>query len=211
VFKDFLVHLGATVGPWMYVPLGFFVFGEAAFFLGIFLPGEISLLVGGYLAAHGVLSLPLMLVVGVICAIAGDSAGYEVGRTIGPRLRGSRMGRRIKHSHWESAEAFLARHGGKAVLLGRSTFFLRALVPGLAGMAKMPYRTFVSWNATGGVLWGGGCVLLGFFFSKSIDLVASRVSIAGSVLTGVVVAVFVGRALWKRYRRKREEAPFGQR
>jgi membrane-associated protein len=211
VFKDFLVHLGNTVGPWMYVPLGFFVFGEAAFFLGMFLPGEISLLVGGYLAAHGVLNLPAMIAVGVICAVAGDSAGYEVGRTIGPRLRASRLGRRIRTTHWESAEAFLTRHGGKAVLLGRWTFFLRALVPGLAGMGRMPYRTFVSWNAAGGLLWGGGCVLLGFFFAKSIDLVASRVSITGSVLTALVVAAFAVRALWKRRKRKQGEASFGRR
>jgi membrane-associated protein len=85
-----------------------------------------------------------MIAVAVLAAVLGDSVGYEVGRTLGPRLRASRLGAHIGPQRWATAENFLERHGGKAVLLGRFTAVLRALTPGVAGMTRMPYlRTFL--------------------------------------------------------------------
>lgn len=196
--------LARSTGWWLYVVLGGFAFGEAAIFLGVVLPGETALLLGGYLAAQGKLSLPVMLVVAVGCAIAGDSVGYEVGRLLGPRLRTSRVGRRIGERRWDRAEAFLHRHGGKAVFLGRAIALLRALVPTLAGAARMPYLTFLPWNAAGGTLWGGGCVLLGYGFARSLSTVERYLQVSGGVVVAVILVIAV---VIHFVRRRRERQP----
>jgi membrane protein DedA with SNARE-associated domain len=133
-----------------------------------------------------------MIAVAIVAAVLGDSVGYEIGRTLGPRLRGSRLGRRIGPGRWEAAEAFLGRHGGKAVLLGRFTAVLRALTPGIAGMTHMPYlRTFLPWNVAGGVLWGAGCVLLGYGFSASLTTIGRYLTWGPLLLIGLAAAGYV--------------------
>ena len=201
---DFLRAIGESVGAWLYVIAGGLAFAEAAIMVGVVLPGETALLVAGFAAHEGVISLVPMIIVAIVCAIAGDSVGYEVGRTIGPRLQGSRLGRFVGPRRWKAGEEFLHRHGGKAVLLGRGTALLRALVPGLAGMARMPYlRTFLPWNAVGGIVWGGACVLLGYVFAASLHQVASYLAwgpIPVVVLVAAVIAV-------REVRRRRRSGP----
>lgn len=104
------------------------VFAEAAVFVGFVLPGETAVLIGGVLASTGRISLPLLLVVVVVAAVAGDSVGYKVGRRFGPRLLGWRLLRPHQHRIGEARD-FLRRRGGCAVLLGRFTAFLRAVTP----------------------------------------------------------------------------------
>ncbi|PZS30169.1 MAG: hypothetical protein DLM59_11560 [Pseudonocardiales bacterium] len=203
--QGFLNDLAASHGWWLYVVLGALAFGEAAIFLGVVLPGETALLLGGYLAANGKLSLPVMLVVAIGCAVAGDSVGYELGRLLGPRLRTSWLGRKIGDRRWDRAEGFLRRHGGKAVFLGRSIALLRALVPTLAGAARMPYTTFLPWNAAGGTLWGGGCVLLGYAFARSLSTVERYLRVSGGLVLAVVVVVWIGVHVLRR-RRERSAA-----
>ncbi len=204
--KSLLHAVGGAHGWWVYVVLGALAFGEAAIFLGVVLPGETALLVGGYLCAQGKLSLPIMLVVAVGCAIAGDSVGYEVGRILGPRLRTTWLGRKIGDRRWDRAETFLRRHGGKAVFLGRSVALLRALVPTLAGAARMPYLTFLPWNAAGGTVWGGGCVLLGYAFARSLSTVERYLQLSGVVVVAVVITVWVAvHVLRKRRARQSVE------
>jgi membrane-associated protein len=202
---EWLQQHGAAIGPWCYLLLGGLAFGEAAFLLGMVLPGETALLVGGFLAARGVLSLPVMIVVAVVCAIAGDSVGYAVGHKVGPPLKVSWAGRRVGPHRWAKAEAFLHKHGGKAVFLGRAVAVMRALVPGLAGMSRMPYRTFFPWNALGGLLWGAGCVLVGYFFAQSLTAVEHLLTYGGIGLVLVVIASMVGWHFVQRSRQKREE------
>lgn len=198
----YLHGLAQSTGWWLYVVLGGLAFGEAAIFLGVVLPGETALLIGGYLCYRGTLSLPIMLLVAVSCAIAGDSVGYEVGRRLGPRLRRSRLGRRIGDQRWDRAEAFLQRHGGKAVFLGRSIALLRALVPTLAGASRMRYRTFLPWNAAGGIVWGGGCVLLGYLFGQSLDTLERYLRISSGIGLTVVVLAAVAVHLVRRRRHR---------
>ena len=170
---DYLRGLGDAVGGWLYLIAGGLAFAEAAVMVGVVLPGETALLAAGFAAHEGVIGLVPMIAVAVVAAIAGDSVGYEVGRHLGPRLQASRLGRFIGEPRWTATADFLHRHGGKAVLLGRGTALLRALVPGMAGMARMPYlRTFLPWNAAGGLVWGAGCVLLGYVFALSLETVS---------------------------------------
>ncbi|MGB9377537.1 MAG: DedA family protein [Mycobacteriales bacterium] len=192
--------LANSSGWWLYVVLGALAFGEAAIFLGVVLPGETALLVGGFLCHQGTLSLPIMIVVAVGCAIAGDSVGYEVGRRLGPRIRISRAGRRIGPERWDRAGQFLTRHGGKAVFFGRSIALLRALVPTLAGAARMPYATFLPWNAAGGLVWGAGCVMLGYLFAASLSTLERYLRISGGVILVIVVLLAVVAHLVRRRR-----------
>ena len=204
---EFLRGVGESVGAWLYLIAGGLAFAEAAVMVGVVLPGETALLVAGFAAHQGIIGLVPMIVVAIVCAIAGDSVGYEVGRHIGPRLRASRVGRLVGEQRWEATDGFLRRHGGKAVLLGRGTALLRALVPGMAGMARMPYlRTFLPWNAVGGILWGGGCVLLGYLFALSLETVARYLAWGPVPVVVVVVAVLIVREV----RRRRREQPENQ-
>lgn len=201
---EFLQELGTHGGWWLYVLLGGLAFAEAAFLLGMVLPGETALLVGGFLAHEGVLDVWVMGVVAVVCAIAGDSVGYEFGRHFGPALRRSRVGRWVGPHRWSAGDAFLLRHGGKAVFIGRATALLRALVPSMAGMARMPYRrVFLPWNAAGGLLWGAGCVALGYAFAASLPTVEKYLRLGPIPVVGIVVIVVVALEI----RRRRRERP----
>jgi membrane-associated protein len=189
---QFLQQVGEQVGGWLYLIAGFLVFAEAALMIGVVFPGETALLVAGLAAHQGYIGLWPMIAVAFGAAVLGDSVGYEFGRTLGPRLRGSRLGRGIGPARWESAEAFLGRHGGKAVLLGRFTAVLRALTPGVAGMARMPYlRTFLPWNLAGAVVWGAGCVLLGYGFSSSLATIGRYLTWGPLLLIALLVIGYV--------------------
>lgn len=180
----YLTHLGAQLGLWLYVLAAALAFGEAALLIGMVLPGETALLVAGYFSHQGVLSLSVMIPLAVVAAIAGDSVGFEIGRRYGPRLRNSRLGHHVGDRRWATVDQFLHRHGGKAILFARMTAVLRALTPTVAGMSGMPYRTFLRWNALGGLLWGGGCVLLGWAFASALTQV-------GHYLTSAPLAILV--------------------
>lgn len=185
-----LQHLGEHVGGWLYVIAGGLVFAESAVMIGVVFPGETALLVAGLVAHQGYIALGPMVAVAVTAAALGDSVGYELGRIWGPRLRSTRwLGQRLGARRWQTAQHFLDRHGGKAVLLGRFTAVLRALTPGVAGMAGLPYlRTFLPWNLAGAVAWGGGCVLLGYGFSASLSVLGHYLT-WGPVLLIALIAL----------------------
>jgi membrane protein DedA with SNARE-associated domain len=205
---EFLKHVGDAVGAWLYVIAGGLAFAEAAVLLGMVLPGETALLVAGYFTHEGVLNLPLMIIVAILCAIGGDSVGFEFGRKFGPPLRSSRLGYRVGEHRWTRVDGFLHRHGGKAVLLGRLTAILRALMPSMAGMSGMRYRTFLMWNAVGGVLWGGGCVLLGYAFASALDTVEKYLTWAPLAAFGAVLAAYVALEIRKRRRERADSAAY---
>jgi len=177
-----------------YALIALLVGGEAAALVGIVLPGEVALLLGGVLASQGRVSLPVLLVVAVTAAVVGDSLGYEFGRHGGPALQRSRVGRFVGRERWARGEQFLERRGGPAVLLGRWVGVLRALVPSLAGMGRMPYRRFLLWNATGALVWAPAVVLAGYTAGAQYRRVESVFGRAG-LLIAVAVVVGAGIAL----------------
>jgi membrane protein DedA with SNARE-associated domain/membrane-associated phospholipid phosphatase len=174
---------------------------EASAFLGFLFPGEIAVILGGVLAFNGRVPLVAVIVAAVAGAIAGDTVGYFVGRRWGHQiLRG--VGHRVpflRHridEHLASAQAYVRRRGGAAVFFGRFTAALRVMVPGLAGMAEIPYGQFAFCNAAGGLLWGTGFVLLGYFAGAAWQRVAADASKVGlSLLVLVLVGLVVGRVL----------------
>ena len=185
-----LERLADLASPWGYVVVGVLTLLEASAMIGLVVPGEAALLVGGFLVSQDKAELPLMMVVGAVGAIVGDSIGYEIGRHLGPSLRRSRVGRWVGEERWTRAEDYLARHGGRAVFFGRFVGVLRAMVPTLAGLSRMPYRKFLPWNAIGGVVWAPGFVLLGYIAGGSYHRVAEWAGRASAVLFATVVLVF---------------------
>jgi membrane-associated protein len=199
---EFLKHLGAHVGSWLYLIAAITAFAEAAILIGMVVPGETALLVAGYFCHEGVLKLGIMIPVAIIAAIAGDSVGFEFGRKFGPGFRGSKVGHWVGEPRWSSVDRFLRRHGGKAVFLGRMTAVLRALTPSMAGMSGMRYRTFLLWNAIGGILWGGGCILLGWAFASALHRVEQYLTWAPLIVLGLVILAAIALHV-RRVRRER--------
>lgn len=204
--------VGESVGGWLYLIAGLLCFGEAAILIGMVLPGETALLVAGVFcnAKYGNLNLGLMIAIAVVAAVAGDSVGYEFGRKFGPALRRTRLGHWVGEHRWAAVDGFILRHGGKAVLLGRLTALLRALMPSMAGMSGMRYRTFLFWNALGGVIWAPGCVLLGYAFSQSLAAIGETLTWAPLAILAVVVAVYVALHVRKRRQERAEAEAFAQ-
>ncbi len=160
---------------------------ESSAFVGFVFPGEIAVLLGGVLAYQHRVSLTAVLAAGISGAILGDTIGYAIGRHYGRRLLSGRVGRLVvRREHVDRAERYLAERGGKAVFLGRFTAALRVMIPGLAGMARMPYRTFAAYNIAGGAIWATTMVLVGYLAGASWQRAAhwaSRIGLALLALT----------------------------
>ncbi|WP_182905251.1 DedA family protein [Microbispora sp. H13382] len=183
----------AMAGPWAYLVVGLMACAETAALLGLVVPGELTLLMAGFLAFTGHVSLPLMMAVAGVGAIAGDSISYRIGRRLGPRVRDSRLGRRVCAERWDRTEDYLRRRGGWAVLLGRWVGLLRALIPMLAGMGRLPYARFLAFEVPGGLAWGAGTVGLGYAAGGSYGLVEQVSNRAGLLaVAGLVVLAAVG-------------------
>jgi len=131
--------------------------------------------------------------------VVGDSVGFEVGRSLGPRVVRAPVLRRHP-DRIGAAQAYLRQRGGRAVVAGRFTAFLRAVMPALAGASRMEYPRFLVFNAIGGVLWGTACVLLGYFAAHSIGRVTHYLGLT----SGVIVGLLVLGLLWTWHRRHRD-------
>lgn len=177
------------------------VFGEAAVFLGFVLPGETAVVLGGFLASTGHLEIVFLCALVFVAAVLGDSVGYEVGKKFGPRVIDIKILRRHR-SRLDKAQSMLRERGGPAVFMGRFTAFFRAVMPGLAGLSQMRYRTFLPWNALGGFTWGVGFCLLGYFAGNSYERVASQVGEGAAIVVGIIVIAAL--VVW-HVRRKRAE------
>jgi membrane-associated protein len=184
------------------------VFAEDALFVGFVLPGETVAILGGVAASLGHVPLAAVAVVVVVAAVVGDSVGYEVGRHVGPLILGLPLLRK-RQRRLDEAQDFLARKGGSAVFLGRWVAFFRAVMPALAGTARMPYPKFLAFNAAGGLVWGIAVVLAGYFAGASYAKVEKALGPGAAVL--VAVLALVALAVWRvrAHRAERDRAPVG--
>lgn len=194
---DKLLQPLLTLHGWeAYLLVGALVAAEASVMLGFVFPGETAAILGGVLASRGGVSVAGITVCVVLCAIVGDSIGYWVGDKWGERLL--KFGPlRKRQKGIEVALDQLRRRGATAVFIGRFTAFLRAVIPGLAGLSKMRYRIFFPANALGGICWGVLFVLLGYFVGERVE---KATGIASDVLLGLIVVVIV--VLFVRHRRR---------
>ncbi len=203
---------------WIVVVLVFaFPALEASAFVGFVFPGEITVILGGVAASQGLVPLWAVIVAAVSGAIVGDSIGYLIGRRWGTHLLYGSVGRLplIRgqlDKHLGSAEAYVRRRKGRAVFFGRFTAALRVLVPGLAGMSKVHYPSFLAYNLAGGVLWGSGFVILGYVAGASyarVEQVASRAGLG--LLALVILSLVLSRVLRSLGRRFASLKAFGER
>lgn len=200
----FLTHYhGITV----YLVVAGLVIAESGFVIGFFVPGEIAVVLGGVLANEHRVNLVVMLVVANAAAIGAFFIGYAVGSLIGPWL----LERRLLRSNpaVERTRQLLARRGGPAVLVGRFVAVVRAIMPALAGLSDIPFRTFVPYNVVGGLVWATLYTLVGYAVGKSYKHLLSTIGVWSYVVVGaVVVALLVNHLrLRSRHRRVAAEQP----
>jgi len=208
MFLSFLVNQLMQVSPAVvYLTVGLLVFGEAAVFLGFVLPGETAVIVGGFIASQGKINIVALCALVVVAAIIGDSVGYLVGTRYGTRLLALKVLHRRRAGIARALQG-IDRRGATYVFLGRFTAFFRAVVPGLAGMSKMHYPRFLLANAAGGLLWGIGFCLLGYFAGHAYKKVEHYSSFAAIGLAAIVITVVVVLAVRGRRRERLEEAVF---
>ena len=171
---------------------------EASAFVGVVVPGEISVILGGVLANQHKLALAAVLIAAGAGAIIGDTVGYWVGNRYGERVLAAIPNRILKPEHVERAEQTIRKFGGRAVFLGRFTAALRALVPGMAGMSRVGYSRFLAWNALGGALWATAFVVLGYLAGSQYHRIEHYAN-----YIGLALLVGIGVFLYVRHRRNR--------
>ncbi|MFA5936796.1 MAG: VTT domain-containing protein [Candidatus Paceibacterota bacterium] len=165
IFNFDLSMLIKTIG---YFGVFFVIFAESGLFFGFFLPGDSLLFTAGLLASQGYFSIVVLISLTILGAIGGDQVGYLFGKKVGPKIFTRDDSFYFKKKYITDAEIFYQKHGKKTIILARFVPIVRTFVPILAGVGNMHYKTFVSYNIIGGVLWGLGIPLLGYFLGESI-------------------------------------------
>lgn len=205
--KELLSHFGS------FALLGVFliVFAESGLLVGFFLPGDSLLFTAGFLASgpssvDEALHLPLgwLLLGTFVAAVAGDQVGYIMGNRVGPALFNRPDSRFFKRDNVHKAEAFFEKYGAKTIVLARFVPIVRTFAPIVAGVSKMQYRTFVTFNVIGGFMWSFGVTLLGYLLGQN-DTVEANLEIAILAVVGISILPIVFE-LWKARREGKSEA-----
>jgi undecaprenyl-diphosphatase len=185
-----------------YPALGGLVAAES---MGVPVPGETALIAAGILAHDGRLQIELVILIAAVAAITGDNLGYLIGRK-GGRILLEKDGPLLKHRKavLEKGEPFFARHGAKAVFLGRWVAGLRIAAAWLAGINRMHWLTFFFWNALGGIAWATSVGLAAYFLGHIAEKIVKD---AGLIGIAVVILGVIGFFIWRRRRRSVEAAP----
>jgi membrane-associated protein len=160
------------------------VFIETGLLVGFFLPGDSLLFTAGLLVAEGTFDIPLwvLLVTVPLAAIAGDQVGYQIGRTAGPRVFNRPDSRLFRQEYVDKAYDYFDKYGPRTIVLARFVPIVRTFAPVVAGVSSMKYRTFVTYNVVGAVLWGAGVTALGYFLGQ-ITFVRSNIEV---IILGIV-------------------------
>ena len=194
LLTDALAGLANLPQPAVLAVTGALTLAECTLGVGFLAPGESALL----LAATTVTSVPRFLVmwlVVTVCAVAGDSIGYYLGRRFGDRLRDSKIVRKVGQQHWDKAGELLRRRGAWAVFVARFMPVVRTLVPASAGASKLEYRRFLPASIAGAVCWSALHIGIGSAAGASAKYIESVfngamwVLLAIGVLVGVVVVL----------------------
>ena len=195
-----------ALGKFATIGLIAIIFAESGLLIGFFLPGDSLLFIAGLIAAGNSdlkvsLSLPVILVGYALAAIIGDQVGYAFGKKVGPALFRRPDSRIFKQQYVAQADAFFERHGSRAIVLARFVPVVRTFTPILAGVGKMQYRQFVTYNIIGGFVWAVGVIMLGYWLGN-VQVVKDHIEL---FLIGIVLISVVPVAI--EYLRHRKAAP----
>lgn len=193
---DFLIRTFGLLG------ILIIVFVESGLLVGFFLPGDSLLFTAGLLSATNVLpDIWILLVLIPLAAIAGDQVGYLIGRKAGPAVFKRPESRFFRAEYVEKSHDFFERYGARTIVIARFVPIVRTFAPVMAGASRMHYRTFVTFNIFGGLLWGVGVTTLGYFLGQ-IEFVRKYIEfiLIGIVALSVTPVVF---ELARGYRRSR--------
>ena len=187
---DIFLHLDKYLGMVInnygfetYLILFIIIFLETGLVVTPFLPGDSLIFAAAAFAAMGMLNIYVLVGILMVAAILGDTANYEIGRIFGNKLIKIGGGKLIKQEHLDKTNAFYEKYGGKTIIFARFIPIVRTLAPFVAGIGKMNYKTFISFNAVGGVLWVLGVSALGYFFGN--------ISIVKENFELVVIAIII--------------------
>src|SRR5919112_2860110 len=202
--QSLLHDISHTLGAWTYLLVGLFAFAETGAFVGLVVPGETVMLLGGAVAGQGAIDIYLLIAIAWFSAWLGDTTSFFLGRRLGREFvlkHGPRVG--ISHERFEKVEEYFDRHGGKTIFIGRWISLVRAFAPFIAGSSGMQYRGFVPYSVLGTGLWASLHILVGYFFSRSIET-AGHYAARGAFLLATLIALVVGTVYLVRYLRVEE-------
>jgi undecaprenyl-diphosphatase len=199
--QHLLEEISNTLGAWTYLLVGVFAFAETGAFVGLVVPGETVMLLGGAVAGQGAIDIYLLIAIAWFSAWLGDTTSFFIGRRLGRGFvirHGPRFG--IGHERFERVEDYFSRHGGKTIFIGRFISLVRAFAPFIAGSSGMRYRAFVPYSILGTGLWASAHILIGYFFSRSVDTAAKYAGKGAFLLASVIVVVVGAVALYRHFR-----------
>ncbi|MCX6055194.1 MAG: DedA family protein [Chloroflexi bacterium] len=197
-FIDFILHIDVhlteiinSFGLWSYAILFVIIFIETGLVVTPFLPGDSLLFAAGALAnITGAFDIKLLYLLMVAAAILGDTANYWIGHFIGPKVF-TQKSRWFKKEYMDRTQAFYEKHGGKAIFLARFVPIVRTFAPFVAGIGKMRYGYFISYNIIGGILWPAVFLFGGYFFGSN-QFVQDHFSLVAVVIILIsIVPIFI--------------------
>jgi membrane-associated protein len=190
-FDEHLKNIINSLGSLTYVILFIIVFAETGLVVTPFLPGDSLLFAVGAVSASTGLNFWIAYITLLIAAILGDSVNYWIGNKIGPRVFAKENSRVFKKAYLEKTREFYAKHGGKTIILARFVPIVRTFAPFVAGVGKMHYSTFISYNVIGGFIWVTSLMVLGRLFG-SIPVVEKNFEyvIIGIILFSLLPMVY---------------------
>ncbi len=202
--QGLLEDVSNALGAWTYLLVGLLAFLETGAFVGLVVPGETVMLIGGAVAGQGAVDIYLLIAIGWFAAWLGDTTSFYVGRRLGRGFvmrHGPRVG--ISEQRFARVEDYFQRHGGKTILIGRFVSLVRALAPFVAGSSGMRYRAFVPYSILGTGIWASAHILIGYIFSRSIDSAAEYAG-RGAFILGTLIVVTVATVVAFRFLRVAE-------
>jgi membrane-associated protein len=193
----------ATAG---YLIIAGAVLMERSIFVGLIIPGDVILALGGVYAAQSKLSLVTVIVIGAIAAITGESIGYWLGRRFGRRLIVRiPLVRRLAH-RLDASEVYFRRHGGKTVAIGRYATAAGAFVPFSAGVGRMPYGRFLAFDVPAVLVWATAITMFGYAFGRNLAFIDRTLSRFGYTMLGLLAGFLLGTILYRRIRARRSSS-----
>jgi membrane-associated protein len=208
---EWLLDLVQSVDPLARTLLaGFGIMLETSILIGLVIPGDTIVIVAST-AVDGWGQYFALVFAVIIGALIGESIGFALGRFFGPKIRSSRLGKRIGERQWTRAENYLDRRGGIAVFVSRFLPVLHSLIPVTVGMSAMRYRKFMAWTVPATVIWTFAYVSVGAFAAGSFRELLDRLHYAGYIFVGIIalflIAVFLLKRLLDRAESRHMDSP----